>query len=262
MPTIERDGAVVEYETRGTSGDVVLFAHNLLTGRAIFGRVMEKLGARFRAVAVDLRAHGGSTATRHFSTRELAEDLVAVLDAIGAKTATLVGVSLGGTAAMEATLAHPDRVTRLVLLGATARASTGGDAAGSRALGLAARVVGMRAPIVRKTTEVLFGPTFRDTEPQQLEEWSRRIGAMDGRQVSYATRAWSTRAKLADRVAAVRVPTLLLVGDEDAPCPRPHSDVIASLVPGARVETIARSGHTLPLEQAAETSARIEAFLG
>ncbi len=261
MPTIERDGAVIEYETRGTSGDVVLFAHNLLTSRAIFARTMEKLDARFRTVAVDLRAHGGSVASREFSTRDLADDLVAVLDAIGATKATLVGVSLGATAAMEVALAHPDRVERLALLGATARKATTADAIASRGLGIAARTLGMRAALVKKIAETLFGPTFRRDEPARLAEWTARIAAMPGRDVAYATRAWATRALLLDRIAAIRAPTLLLVGNDDAPHPRAHSDEIAALIHGARVETIAGSGHTAPLERPDETIAHLEAFL-
>lgn len=262
MPTVERAGAMVEYEARGERGPVVVCAHNMLAGRAIFARQLERLGERFRVIAVDLRGHGGSRgATRDFSTKDLAGDLVAVLDAIGEERATFVGVSIGATASMEAALAHPSRVERLVLLGATARAPRPADAAASRALGLAARAVGMRPAIVQKVVESLFGETFRREQPQRVAEWAARLASMNGRDVSRITRAWATRAKLLDRIGAIRAPTLVLAGDEDTSCPRPHADEIAERVRGARVEAIARCGHTLPLEQPDAVSERIEAFL-
>jgi len=263
VPALERGGAVVAYEVHGGAGDVVLCAHNLLTSRRIFDRVAAELANRYRVVAVDLRGHGESRdAPRAFTTRELADDLVAVLDAVEAERATFVGVSLGACAAMEAALAHPARVARLALMGATARASRPSDAAGSFALGAAARVLGMRAGMVRKITPVLFGPSFHAEERALVAEWERRIGAMVGRDVAYATRAWSSRPSLVERVGAIRAPVLLLVGEDDSPCPPLHSEEIAALVAGARVVRVPRAGHTLPLERPEETAAELRAFMG
>jgi pimeloyl-ACP methyl ester carboxylesterase len=130
-----------------------------------------------------------------------------------------------------------------------------------RALGLAVRVMGMRAALVKsKVSPTLFGKTFRASRADELARWEARIASMPGADVARATKAWATRGDLLDRVGAIRAPTLLLTGDEDVPHPREHADEIHARVAGARVETIARGGHTLPLERSEEVARAIRAF--
>ena len=258
----ERGGARVAYEVRGDGAAVVL-AHNLMTGRAIFDDVASRLARSRRTIAVDLRGHGDSAGVRGpFTTKDLAADLLAVLDALGTESATFVGVSLGAAACMEAALAHPSRVKKLVVMGATARASTRADAAGSSLLAFVTRTVGVRRFIARKATAVLFAPAFRAEQPAVVAAWEARIAAMNGCDVGWATEAWSTRAPLRERLRALGVPTLALVGDADAPCPREHSEEIVAAIAGARLEVVARAGHTLPLERPDEVTKLLEAFLG
>ena len=263
MPTLEREGATVAYEVRGPSdGDALVLAHNLMTGRAIFDDVASRLAPRWRTIAVDLRGHGESGGARApFTTKDLAADLVALLDALAIEQATLVGVSLGAVACMEAALAHPSRVKKLVVMGSTARASTRGDAAASALLGVVTRAVGVRPFVARKASSVLFAPAFRTERPAALAAWEARVASMQGRDVAWASRAWSTRPALRERLRALRLPTLALVGDLDVPCPRAHSEEIVAAIPGARLEVVARAGHTLPLERPAEVTALLEAFL-
>src|SRR5712675_1696281 len=122
MPSVDRDGARICYERRGSGSPAVIFAHNILCDRRVFDGVIERLEGRLRTLNVDLRGHGESPVPgRAYDARELAADLAAVLDAEGISQAAVVGLSMGATVALELALRSPERVSSLVLLGATAR---------------------------------------------------------------------------------------------------------------------------------------------
>jgi pimeloyl-ACP methyl ester carboxylesterase len=146
-------------------------------------------------------------------------------------------------------------------MGATARASTRRDAAANAMLGVMARAIGVKPFIARRACATLFAAPFRAEHPGALAAWEARIGAMQGRDVARAAHAWSTRAALRDRLRGLRVPTLALVGDADISCPREHSEEIVAAIAGARLEVVARAGHTLPLERPEEIVSHLEAFL-
>ena len=76
-----------------------------------------RLARRFQVITIDNRGIGASdTAPGHYSTRMMADDVLAVLDHAGIQRASLVGTSLGGMIAQELALAHPERVDKLVLV--------------------------------------------------------------------------------------------------------------------------------------------------
>src|SRR5258708_6693104 len=111
MRSVERDGGTIAYEGHGAGARTLLLAHNVLCNRHVLDGMVARLRDRHRLIAVDLRGHGESSVPpRHFSTRDLAEDLRAILVREEIERATVIGVSIGGVAAMELALAHPERV--------------------------------------------------------------------------------------------------------------------------------------------------------
>src|SRR4051794_28993251 len=122
-----RNGDVrIAYEVLGTSGDVVLFIHGLAYSRVGWGPGPGLLADEFRVVLFDNRGVGNSDVPRGpYTVGEMADDALAVLDAVGAERAHVVGVSLGGYIAQELTVTHPDRVEKLVLLSTSVAASEG-----------------------------------------------------------------------------------------------------------------------------------------
>lgn len=99
--------------------DPVVLIHGNLSSSVFFEPLMRMLPQRFRPLAVDLRGFGGSDpepvdATR--GVRDLSDDVLAVLDALGVERAHLVGWSLGGSVALQAALDAPRRVTSMTLI--------------------------------------------------------------------------------------------------------------------------------------------------
>ena len=261
MPRLQRDGASIEYDVAGSGERTVLFSHNLLCDRSVFAHAFERVSSRVRAINVDNRAHGGSRATRAFTVPEVAGDLLAVLDAEKVARATIVGLSLGSSAALELALAEPQRVDALVLFGATPLAASSLDSLKNSILGAAVRALGTRSTLVRPALPVLFGRTFRESEPAKIAAWERKLVAFGGANLWRAVRAWQTRPSLLERLGKIRARTLVVVGEEDAAHPPALGELIHSKIAGSRLERVAHAGHTMTFERPEETTALVERFL-
>jgi pimeloyl-ACP methyl ester carboxylesterase len=101
--------------TVGGEGTTIAFLHAGVADRRSFGSALATFSRHHRAVAPDRRGHG--TTTWDPEPHDPVADLIAVLDAIGARRAVLVGNSLGGALAIDTALARPERVAGLVLIG-------------------------------------------------------------------------------------------------------------------------------------------------
>jgi pimeloyl-ACP methyl ester carboxylesterase len=194
--------------------------------------------------------------TPAYSGQDMVEDIVAVLGALGWDSAHLLGVSMGAGMAQFLALLHPDRVRSLTLISGI---PMGGSPLGMLRymhLGafakLATRRYGPgRADQERMLVDVLRA-TYTDRYPLD-EEWAQRTATVsyDRRPPDPAARARQLAAgrtiKLpAGGPAAIRVPTLVIHGDQD-PLIRPGaSRALAGQIPGARLITYPGMGHGLP----------------
>ena len=101
MPTIRRNGTTVYYESNGV-GPTLVFAHALMCDGDVFKHQVAALQHDYRVINVDLRGHGrsGASATP-FTLYDLADDMIAILDAENVSSSIWVGLSLGGFIALR-----------------------------------------------------------------------------------------------------------------------------------------------------------------
>jgi 3-oxoadipate enol-lactonase len=114
MPFAELPGASLYYEVHG-SGPYLVFAHGAGGNHLSWWQQVPVFAARFRCVTYDQRGWGRSICDGDPDPARFAPDLAALLDHVGAERAALVGQSMGGWAVLGCALAHPTRVTHLVL---------------------------------------------------------------------------------------------------------------------------------------------------
>jgi 3-oxoadipate enol-lactonase len=258
--TLSRGGANIAYEVRGPAdGPAVVLLHNIFCDRRVFDQVAPALPG-LRTVAIDFRGHGQSTlGATDYTVVDLVADVIAVLDREGIAQAVVVGLSLGATVALELALAHPARVERLVLMGAD------GDPDGGLAAfrnGLFCRMVmllGMRGFVLSTVAKTLFGASYRAETGFPVHR--QRLAALDRRAARAAMRAWTSRRSLRQAAAGLRLPTRVVVGDEDVSCPLPCGQRLHAVIPGAELLRIPRAGHTMTAERPAECATAIASFL-
>ena len=242
------DGAELRWESTG-EGPVVLLIHGFASTLERNWRGtgwMDALArAGFRAVAYDQRGHGRSTKLydpAKYALDRLARDAVEVLDALGIERGVLMGYSMGARVALEAALLHPARVAALVLSGIGSAFRDFGGPAGDREA--VARALEADDPSGASAGALGY----------------RRFAEQNGGDLKALAAFWrrTNRPVSPDELGAIRVPTLVVAGDQDevAGDPRP----LAAAIPGAEVAVLPGKDHT-KATGAREHRASVLAFL-
>ena len=247
MPVIASpiDGTRLRYDASG-SGPVLVLLHGSVLSRAIWRGLgyLELLTAQRTVVRMDIRGHGSSGAPHDpavYTQDVLVADLLAVLDAVGADQADLMGYSLGARIAVTAAVRHPQRVRNVV--------SLGGSPADQRG---AIETVFFPGVIEVLRQEGMAGFCARQGLGPEVEEpraRATRHAFLAADPLAMAALFEATDATTAipeEQLAACTVPTLWMVGECDEPR-RSQSQRAATLMPaGEFVELPGRThGSTL-----------------
>jgi 3-oxoadipate enol-lactonase len=124
MPTIHNNGQQLAYEDTGGSGSVVVFNHSFGMNGSMFASQINAFREQYRCISWDQRAHGSSFTDHAFTFWDSAKDCITILDHLGIKSASLVGVSQGGFVSMRAALLAPGRVASIAIFGSSATAES------------------------------------------------------------------------------------------------------------------------------------------
>lgn len=251
MPKVEVPGAELNYERTGT-GEPLLLIQGMSANHLAWGRPFSSLLERdFEVISFDNRGMGHSSpATEAFSIAEMAADTVSLLDALEIESAHVLGISMGGMIAQELALAHPNRL-RSLALGCTYCGGEGSqlmDPADFQGL-VAAMSSGDRQQVYRAMWDLNLSPAFRENE-SGFAAFAKMAEALPvpretiGFQVQ-AIAAHDTSARLPD----LTIPPLVIHGTADRVLGYPNGPLIASLIPGARLETLEDVGHMFWWEQ-------------
>ncbi len=256
------DGTSLYVEELGKGhGRAVVFGHSLLCDGRMFMDQVTDLAQDHHVINIDFRGHGRSDAPRRdYTIVDQGRDYGRVMDALGVDAAVIVGLSMGGMAALHFALERPERVSGLVLIDTSAEHERAFKRVKYAALARAARLLGMRRWLARQGADVLFGATFRSEQPEVVETWEDRIMQLDPRAAARAVKMVAGRPSVRARLGEIRVPALVIVGDEDTATPPPNARVLAEGLPSARLEVLALTGHLSTSEKPAETTRLIRGF--
>jgi pimeloyl-ACP methyl ester carboxylesterase len=243
-------GTEIEYDVRG-AGPAVLFLHAFPLGQFMWEEEAEALSGGHRVVRFDARGFGSTPPGDEPLTMDrIADDAAALMDHLEIATAVVAGCSMGGYAAFAFVRRHPGRLAGLVLQDTRAGADTG-EARASRAA-LAARVLEEGAAAAADAfLPRLVGETTKRENPALVARLRERILATSPRGIAEALAGLGARADSGDTLGQVRVPTLVVVGEEDELTPPAEAEAMATAIAGSRLEVIPAAGHLSNLENPA-----------
>lgn len=268
MPTVTVDEASVAYRDTGSPADrpdapTVVLGHGLLFSGWMFQAQVEALRSDYRCITIDWRGQGDSPpAKTGYDMDTLAGDAIAVLEQVVGEPVHYVGLSMGGFVGQRIAARRPELLRSLTLIDTSAEPEASWPAIKYRLLATAYRYVGV-GPMRRSVVKEMFGPTFR-TEARHratIDEWIAMLSRCDRNGIRRAVLGVADRAGVTDEIGAITAPTLVLVGEHDHPTPPAQSRRIAELIPGARLEIVADSGHSSTIEQPEAVTALIRSFL-
>jgi pimeloyl-ACP methyl ester carboxylesterase len=260
MPIAKSRGANLYYESAGSGPTVLLISGQGMT-LAAWWRTVAELSRSFRVLSFDNRDIGRSSRTAWpYVVAQMAEDALSVLDAAGAERAHVYGMSLGGMVAQELAIRHPGRVSALVLGSTTA----GGPEAilDPQPLTFFVRV-GAMAPEEAEWAAVPYNYSLRTRR-----EHGQRIAEDIARRVEHQTDTLAYLHQVAaaathnavGRLESIKVPTLVVQGEEDIVMPPLNGRLLAQGIPGAQLKTWPNAGHLYTTDEP-EADRHIRRFL-
>jgi pimeloyl-ACP methyl ester carboxylesterase len=258
MPFARSDDVGIYYDDHG-DGPALLLVPGIPAISSDWFPLADRLKERSRVVVYDNRGSGRSDAPPGpYSTRQLAVDAVAVLDALGIERAHVFGVSMGGMIAQELALGFPERVDRLVL-GST-QASTQAAVRPRREVTLAFAFETddwtERMPVL---APFAFAP---GANPQLLAKFiDKKSGDVQPENGYRGQIAAFLAHDALDRLASIEQPTLVIAGSQDQIIPAENSEILFERIPRAHLEVIEGAGHLFFIEDPEQTMGVLDAFL-
>ncbi|MEZ5776734.1 MAG: alpha/beta fold hydrolase [Paracoccaceae bacterium] len=233
------NGIEMYYATYG-SGDPVLLIHGGLGNADIWAAQVADLMKDHLVIVADSRGHGRSTRNEEpFGYDLMASDYLALLDHLEIEKVDLVGWSDGGIIGLDIAMSHPERLDHLYAQAANIT-TDGVDPAVESDPVFGSYIEWMADDYAR------LSPT-----PDQFDGFVAQISEM-----------WATQPNWSDaEVAAITVPTAVVAGEHDEAILRAHTEKIASLIPGAKLEILPGVSHFAMLQAPEEYNASVRAFI-
>jgi pimeloyl-ACP methyl ester carboxylesterase len=260
---VERDGVRAWYAQYGASGPWLAFAPVFQIGNThLHTGVVPSLAQHFRVVVTDLRGNGRSdrpSTPEAYTFDHYFADFLAVLDALQVDRAAIVGISATAMVALRLAAEQPARVSHLVIAGGYAARVLSNPAAVQAAQAVMQRMRDDWPGYLDEFFSIVF------SEPHSTKAYEdgvlRSGAATDGATVAMGLAGW-LGTDMRQQASQVRCPTLVIHGEDDRRVPYADGELIAALVPGARLLTIGGGGHLLQARDPVAFSRAVRDFVG
>jgi pimeloyl-ACP methyl ester carboxylesterase len=249
-----RDGTRLFYEEAG-SGNPVIFIHEFAGDHRSWEPQMRFFARYFRCISYAARGFPPSDVPDDpecYSQNHARDDAVAVLDHLRIERAHVVGLSMGGFAALHVGLAYPQRARSLVIAGCGYGAEP--DKKEKFRAECEAAAASFEANWTEAAKKYALGPTrvqFQNKDPRGWAEFAQQLSEHSPKGQALTMRGVQMRRpslyELTDGMKKISVPTLIVIGDEDDPCLEPALLMKRSIATSGLV-VLPRAGHTINIE--------------
>ena len=269
MPHLTTDDVVkLHYEETG-SGIPILFVHEFAGDCRSWEPQMRYFGRFYRCIAYNARGYPPSDVPKEagrYSQDRARDDIRAVLDGLKIDKAHIVGLSMGGFAALHFGFTYPDRTRSLVIAGCGYGAAPDKRAQFAAEAETAAKSF-EQAGMAKAAEAYALGPTrvqFQNKDPRGWREFADQLAAHSTEGSARTMRGVQARRPslfdLIDKMQTITAPTLIMTGDEDWPCLEPAL-LMKRTIPTAALVVMPNAGHTINLEDPMAFNGHIADFL-
>ncbi len=260
MPSQIVNGTELYYEEHGAGEETIVFSHGLLMSGSMFDAQVAALSRHYRCITYDHRGQARSAIAKSgYDMDTLTDDAAALIEALGAAPCHFVGLSMGGFIGMRLAIRHPHLLRSLVLMETSADPEV--NVKPYRKLAFIGRWFGFRA-VVTPLMGIMFGRTFLN-DPEQEEarsRWRRHLLNLNRRGTVRAAYGVIDRDGVYEQLESIRVPTLVMVGDEDLATVPAKAERIHAAVKGSTLVVIPGAGHSSSIEKPVLVTAALEDF--
>lgn len=254
MPYSTRNGLKIHYEVHGAGPPLVLVHANPFD-RRLWTYQISRFSPFYRVIAVDLRGYGLSDKPDDpFTLRDMADDVLGVCADESISKAIFAGVSVGSGIALLIATEEPEKAQAVVLVGGS---SSGPRNVETIVKGFEGKELGSYLMTLMRG---YVAPGFADTA---IGQWLLKLFVENAHNLNATCIANIFRARgsydMTDRLAGMRVPTLVINGEFDGSLPA--GSKTAALIPGAEHFVLKNTGHACCIEDPAGFDAAVIAFL-
>ena len=262
MPRAKVNGVDIDYSVEG-HGEPLVMIMGLGGARSSWRYQTGFFKRYYRTVAFDNRGVGKTgTSAGPYTIKTMAEDTIGLMDHLGIEKAHILGVSMGGMIAQEIAINHPERVDRLVLGCTFAKAGTSAHSAkmnkAIEAYGRSSQNEASQRRLISAMIDLSFNKRSSRLLFLPFAKIAIRFSSISG--ILAQMNAVSAHDTV-DRLKMVRAPTLVITGTDDRLVSPVSSEIIAKLVPNAKLVTMAGGGHTFFIEMHKEFNSEVLHFL-
>ncbi len=246
------DDIELYYEVHG-EGEPIIFSHGWVEDCSIWKSQTEFFAKKYKVIVYDQRGHGKSDKPKgDYSIQTLSNDLHSLIQELNLKKVTLVGHSMGGMTALVFALDHPDKVSKLVLVGTTAKMS------------LSFRIfIWIMTHIFSYESFARGSVDYDYYEPsEQVKKEAFDTAMKVPKSVAYeCLKEFTTNYDIRDKVSRIKVPTLIIVGDKDKSTPVEMSQYLNRQIEGSKLKIINDSKHMVMIDKTNELNEITDTFI-
>lgn len=257
---IEANGVKINYELSGKKdAAVVVLSHSLACSMVMWAPQLDLFEDQFRVLRYDTRGHGGSEAPAgSYTLEQLVDDAIGLLDRHDIERVHWVGLSMGGMIGQGLALRHPGRLDSLVLADTAAVISDEAQPAWQERID-AVRSQGMQA-VAESTLERWFTPAYLKLNLPEVDQIRQQILSTPLNGYIGCSEA-IRRLKYLDKLTAIQIPTLIIVGADDPGTPVAASEAMHARIKGSKLVVIPAAAHLSNIEQAKIFNSNLMAHL-
>lgn len=260
MSVVRLNGIEIGYTEVG-QGSAVVLLHGFPLNRSMWRDQMQELSATHRVIIPDLRGHGETAVSSDQAMmEEMAGDVAALLDHLKIEQTVLGGLSMGGYVAFAFYRLFPSRVLALVLADTRPQADSEEARRNREAMRVRALQQGIDT-IADALLPKLLAPASLAKDFETVTRVREMILGTKPEGAAAALRGMTARLDYSDLLPEITVPTLIIVGSEDAVTPPTDAESMHRMIRNSQLETIDGAGHLSNIERPAEFNQALINFL-
>lgn len=234
-------------------GEPIIFSHGCMSDCSVWNSQIEFFSKKYKVITYDQRGHGISDKPKaDYSIETLSNDLYSLIQELNLDKVIVVGHSMGGMAALTFTLNHPDKVSKLVLVGTSAKTTFSGRILFWNMLHIFSYESFVRGMI-----------DFQYYEPsEQVKEKALERAMKTPKFAAYECfTEFMQNYDIRDRIYEIKVPTLIIVGEKDTATPVEMSQDLNRGIKGSKLQIIPDCNHMVMIDKPKELNRIIEDFI-
>ncbi len=259
MPKRTINGAALHYDEAGAGTPIVLL-HGFPLDCRIWIEQRNALSDNSRIITPDLRGFGQSFHAGSFTIESLADDVHALLKELNVLPCVLGGLSMGGYVTLAYAKKYPTDLRALMLIDTRAEGDSPEGRQGRDNMIQLARESGSRA-VADQMMPRMLAPDEAHARPAVARQLQSIMESCPPLTIQHALAAMRDRDDYSAFLASIAIPTLIVVGDQDAITPPPVAEKMQQHIPQSVLEIITGSGHMSPMEQPQQVTAAIRRFI-